>query len=259
MMRWEEGLERRNVWLRFFAEGAVIVTSILLAFGLQAWWEGRQELREERAYLESLQGDFRQSHVRALEHVSANERTLSSAGRLLQVLGQPRGEIPSDTLASLLEDSFWIWTFSPVLATYQDMVNSGDLRLLQNEELRIALSEFEEQVQVVDRLDQTLWEHWLRFDLPFLKDHYVLSDIYEGYRGSADLKGVDVRSLEYGESRFEPDHEAIRTRSFYNILVARTVAHQDAIVNMKVALAQIELVLHLVETDLQQRWSDPVR
>ncbi len=26
-------------WLRVFAEGVVIVGSILLAFGLQAWWE----------------------------------------------------------------------------------------------------------------------------------------------------------------------------------------------------------------------------
>ncbi len=41
-------------WLRVFVEGVVIVGSILLAFGLQAWWEGRQERAEERQALEAL-------------------------------------------------------------------------------------------------------------------------------------------------------------------------------------------------------------
>ncbi len=30
-------------WLRVFVEGVVIVGSILLAFGIDAWWEGVQE------------------------------------------------------------------------------------------------------------------------------------------------------------------------------------------------------------------------
>ena len=29
-------------WLRVFVEGVVIIGSILLAFGLQAWWDGVQ-------------------------------------------------------------------------------------------------------------------------------------------------------------------------------------------------------------------------
>ena len=33
-------------WFRVFVEGAVIVASILLAFGIEAWWDGVQE-REE--------------------------------------------------------------------------------------------------------------------------------------------------------------------------------------------------------------------
>lgn len=30
-------------WLRVLIEGVVIVGSILLGFGIDAWWEGRQE------------------------------------------------------------------------------------------------------------------------------------------------------------------------------------------------------------------------
>ena len=45
-------------WLRIFVEGVVIVGSILLAFGIDAAWEGRQEREEERESLELLVRDL---------------------------------------------------------------------------------------------------------------------------------------------------------------------------------------------------------
>jgi hypothetical protein len=36
-------LKSQIPWLRVFVEGVVMVGSILLAFGIQAWWDGRQD------------------------------------------------------------------------------------------------------------------------------------------------------------------------------------------------------------------------
>jgi hypothetical protein len=40
------------------AEGAVIVVSILLAFGVDAWWDARQERAREESYLGQLAEDL---------------------------------------------------------------------------------------------------------------------------------------------------------------------------------------------------------
>ena len=45
-------------WLRVFVEGVVIVGSILLAFGIQAWWKGRQEADAEADYLQHVSSDL---------------------------------------------------------------------------------------------------------------------------------------------------------------------------------------------------------
>ncbi len=45
-------------WLRVFVEGVVIVGSILLAFGIEAWWDGVQEGRLELEYAERLKDDL---------------------------------------------------------------------------------------------------------------------------------------------------------------------------------------------------------
>ena len=39
-------------------EGVVIVGSILLAFGIEAWWDGMQERAEEQVVLLALQEEF---------------------------------------------------------------------------------------------------------------------------------------------------------------------------------------------------------
>ncbi len=52
------GQERDIPWRRITAEGAAIVISILLAFGIQAAWESRQDSVEEQDHLLALRAQF---------------------------------------------------------------------------------------------------------------------------------------------------------------------------------------------------------
>ncbi len=45
-------------WKRLSAEGAAIVVSILLAFWIDAWWDARNDLAEEREILVGLEAEF---------------------------------------------------------------------------------------------------------------------------------------------------------------------------------------------------------
>jgi len=59
-------VSRQIPWTRILVEGAVIVGSILLAFGIDAWWEGRSEAQAEQDILVSLEADFtrnRDEHI----------------------------------------------------------------------------------------------------------------------------------------------------------------------------------------------------
>ena len=50
-------------WLRVFVEGVVIVGSILLAFGIDAWWDGSKERADELDYLRALRSEFQAAAV----------------------------------------------------------------------------------------------------------------------------------------------------------------------------------------------------
>ena len=48
-------------WKRLFAEGFVIIVSILLAFLIDAWWNDRLEHQREREQLSAMRIEFAES------------------------------------------------------------------------------------------------------------------------------------------------------------------------------------------------------
>ncbi len=57
-MNSQDPLTTNIPWLRVFVEGVVIVGSILLAFGIDAWWEERSDAALEQRLLISLLAEF---------------------------------------------------------------------------------------------------------------------------------------------------------------------------------------------------------
>ncbi|MDX1570405.1 MAG: hypothetical protein R3200_07960 [Xanthomonadales bacterium] len=61
-------------WLRILAEGTTIVVSILLAFAIDAWWQGRAE----RHRADALLTDFQATQVHAEQWLVGNQRVLEA-------------------------------------------------------------------------------------------------------------------------------------------------------------------------------------
>jgi hypothetical protein len=119
-------------WL--IAELLVVITGILIALTLQAWWQGRGDLRTERNYLERLLLDTRENERLVDSRIASDsilrERSLRMSAILRDRLPLP----PQDTLAALSRISSS--GFSLVTATYDALVATGDIKLLRNPALR---------------------------------------------------------------------------------------------------------------------------
>lgn len=87
---------RRNTlpWGRILAEGVAIVVSILLAFGIQAWWEETNIRSDERGALTSLLDDFSENRERAALALERHEDHRAAAEALLAI-ASGRAELPA--------------------------------------------------------------------------------------------------------------------------------------------------------------------
>ena len=128
-------------WPRVLGEGAIIVASILLAFGIDAAWSERQERAEAEDAVRQLDADFVLNATRLDSVRAVHEMALDASYELLDlagadpVIGNPQGVAP------LVRLSIRAWTYDPFLGGINSLIQSGRLGLLQSDELRVAMSD----------------------------------------------------------------------------------------------------------------------
>jgi hypothetical protein len=144
---------RLNIsWARILAEGSIIVVSILLAFGIQAWWDDLARSQDEFESLLLIQRDLVSSIELLEEHVQFSERAALSALDAYAALSGPgpydRDRIHHDMLRV---DRV---TLKVPTAAYEDLLSTGNLRVIDDRGIRDAIIRFYESVELAEVIVQ---------------------------------------------------------------------------------------------------------
>jgi hypothetical protein len=113
----------------------VIVVSILLAFGIDAWWQGSQERATERQQLGVLRAEMRASQLELNVRRERGARTLEAQRTLIEIIGPEARAIPVDSLASLLRAA-WAFGIAEVESGAIDaLLDGGEFRTSERADL----------------------------------------------------------------------------------------------------------------------------
>ena len=74
-------LTRGIPWGRVAVEGVVIVASILIAFGIDAWWDSRQRRFDEDELLAAVQQNLEDTRIELERVLGSNERSRRALDR----------------------------------------------------------------------------------------------------------------------------------------------------------------------------------
>lgn len=192
-------------------EGLVIVVSILLAFGIEAAWAEYSETREAHRLLAAIRDDVEATQGEVALQQESSEELANRARHLLSTMADP----PSDeafrqailTLGSIFVTSGW----EPVTHTYVEAVNSGRLRLIESEPLRLALTRYHAGVEEVNAIHRSAETQYYGQLEPFLVEHTVYSELAAEWWREALV-----------EAPFETDVEALAAnRELWNLVTLR--------------------------------------
>ena len=127
-------------WRRLLAESLAIIFSILLAFSIDAWWDGRQERSRERDLLAGLLADFRNSRSGLEGRLVLARRMAAGTAGFLDLVGAHEGmatlTVPDSLVLAVLGGP----TYEPATNTLDAAVASGEIERLTNGELRAELA-----------------------------------------------------------------------------------------------------------------------
>jgi hypothetical protein len=146
------------------AELIVVVLGVLIAISIDAWRQGLQDRRDEKALLESLLAEFDFNRDALAAQAAVYRRGGDSSEELLR-LGPEARSLPSDTLAGL-----WRWitrggTDDPSSGALDAATASGEIGLVQDAALRAALAQWSADVKnlrnVEHRIANLIFEQFM--------------------------------------------------------------------------------------------------
>lgn len=220
----------RWVWkpaMRWFAaEFLVVVTGVLVALALNAWWQGREDTARERAYLQQLSLDLDTNEQLARSTLDYMSERLQMGSRLLDAT-RSRPLPPPDSLDRWLYGFLGIAPLYPRMATVQALIETGDLNLIRDDVLRTAIIDYAGTAQMASELTAAIEQLALR----------SLAEIHQRVDVEALREGVTVHSRA-DWSRLADD--PVMRGSLSAILVAHRTRRRsaDALLDATIALRE---------------------
>ena len=149
-------MNRPQTVVRLVSEFLVIVISVLVALGIDEWVGNLEDRSAQRTYLEGLKQDVHRDLVN-LEQMDSLWFRGALYGEVL--IAAVRGDhLPNEaSLLGLIYETGKVFVPQTASATYDDLIGSGNLGLIRDPGMRIAISEYYrlrfENLSYFDRLD----------------------------------------------------------------------------------------------------------
>jgi len=124
----------------------VIVASILLALAADAWWDGVQDRRDQREAVSLLRADLSSDSLQ-LTGLTRTIATRDSAAAWF-LRNRTRPDPPPDSVRLMVARIYTLDRYPRPRAAYLTLRDSGRLDLIRDDEIRVALVQYFEQVQV---------------------------------------------------------------------------------------------------------------
>jgi len=223
----------------FISELLIVVVGILIAVSLNSWREDNIDRNREQFYLKSLKADFEQTLNSLIEINNQNLESKAAVQRMIAVIEHPDVKHSTDSLKSFFRNLFGFNRFVPASGTYKEIISSGSLQILTNDELRIALSSWEDKITRNRQLEEVMFWQYHLINIPYLNKHIARSDFSEDYRQPAENRKskTDFKKL-------------ITDTEFENILVNRAGALKETNEYMVIMIEHVRHIINLIDKDI---------
>ena len=220
----------------------LVVVSILIAFGLDAFWEEWKERGDLHDDLANISLELEENRSRVEYHLDLAQRMVNAFDVLLEAIDSDQGS------ATVADTTFWLTAITPSLdaslGAIDALVASGRMAVVENPELSRRLAGLRDRVE--DAVEEQVQAYQLQFTviIPRLEGDYWRATRHIGDEFWAQAR-VPGRRLEYRSDvafRDGPDVE-------YELSTRRTL-YYVTIGELRGLLDEFDMIEELIELEV---------
>lgn len=184
-------------WGAAVIELVIVVLGIFLALQVSAWYEAWQERQQEDQMLTRLLDDFSEIRNEADRAVTVHQEVIKGLVLLQQALAEGKLESEDrESVLSGLRNVLNVDTGAGLSPTYREALSSGQLRIVANRQLLLAMAEYEELVNNAATLFSEFRMMQMEYEVGF--NRHIRFGIPEAF-GSRGFHTAEVIDFDFDE------------------------------------------------------------
>jgi len=178
----------RSSWLRLSLELIAVFVGITTGFFVNNYQESRSDQKLEEKYLESFRNNLVADSIEIKAHIEENQNNLSISREA--VIAMRGSGLTRDSALEVMQVMATFNNFNMQDATYESIVNSGNLGLIRDYKLREELVNYYRFREGIDDVEEVFNNYINDYVIPYLFDKIDLI--------SGDMSDdFDTRSREF--------------------------------------------------------------
>lgn len=233
-------------------EIVLVVIGILIALQINNFNEQRKDSEKEQVILKQLKEDYETDLIQLKQKMKMRNEIVSSAFNVLKAIDYP-DKIVRDTLIMNIAKVDNNPTFDPI---QNDLISSGNLRLIKNEKLKRLLTNWSSDV-VALREVEVEWSNKMGEQYePLLRKIGISRDVLNYWIKSSDQSWMldndknTTRSTIGSSKNSVPIHEIINNRELEGLVSETITYNRPANVQSRALVKRINEIIELIESEI---------
>lgn len=169
-------------------EIVLVVIGILIALQINTWNQKRLEREQEVKILTSLKKEYIDNLNQLNDKVFIRKKIIHSAKQLIKIIDNQNLESQSiDSIETYIGTTTVFPTFNAISGVTNDILNSGKLHLIEDNELRISLSNWSGDIDQVTEMETVLLNYYFSTYQPFLVKNIQLRNSFNAMLSITNL------------------------------------------------------------------------
>ena len=221
----------------------LVIIGILIALQINNWNESQKLKNDTLTFAERLKEEINQNIVLTKIEIERETSQVDKTKVLLNMFSQPDSSVKPRVIDSLLYDILTSNAIDIKMGTLQEGLNTGQVAMLQSNELKSKLYSFPSMILEIKRMEQIESEDINTHLLPYIIDN-------------SNLRAMDNEFSKYNKdiapSKFNSNInlDLLESRKFENIIDNRFWNTNQSLENYNLLMNELQSIQELLENQL---------
>ncbi|WP_286261918.1 DUF6090 family protein [Thalassotalea atypica] len=155
---------------KFVIETLVIISSILIAFSIDSYWDVYKQNQSRKSVISALEKDFEKTYDGLESSIKHKNSVVETMVKLILMPDAEVQTLEPSQLREMINYLSTIYTYIPPIASVDSLVSSGELNKINNHQLREALAFYRIDLQSLKSTQQWALDTINLRTIPFLAE-----------------------------------------------------------------------------------------